>query len=196
MLALALALVGMVRIAGGEYRPLYATPGTTIHIASFRLDVDPVTRGDYYGAGISDARRPVTGVSWSEARAFCAARGKRLPTVAEWEYAAASQDIQGLLDAYSTRRSPPPPVERGATNALGLRGLHDLVWEWVENPNERFMAEHSHHHGASAGHDMSCAGASFGAADPRNYPAFLRFAVRSGLEPGSRLETLGFRCAA
>jgi formylglycine-generating enzyme required for sulfatase activity len=45
-------------------------------------------------------------------------------------------------------------------------------------------------------HDMSCAGAALGSSDPRNYPAFLRSALRSALDEQTALETLGFRCAA
>ena len=44
-------------------------------------------------AGDAEAlRRPVTQVSWFAARAYCASLGKRLPTVDEWEYAAAASE--------------------------------------------------------------------------------------------------------
>lgn len=42
---------------------------------------------------------------------------------------------------------------------------------------------------------MSCASSAIGAADPSNYPAFMRAAVRAGLDRQSTMTTLGFRCA-
>ena len=77
--------------------------------------------------------------------------------------------------------------------------MHDLVWEWVADPNDRIAALHHagmhHGHVKSEAHDMSCAGAAIGASDPRDYPAFLRGAIRAGLTETTRLPTLGFRCA-
>jgi hypothetical protein len=49
--------------------------------------------------------------------------------------------------------------------------------------------------GADA-HRVGCASAALGAADPTDYPAFLRAAVRAGLTPRTTLGALGFRCAA
>jgi formylglycine-generating enzyme required for sulfatase activity len=166
-------------------------------------------RGDLDAGDASDLRRPVTGISWFAAKAFCAVQGKRLPTVAEWEYVAAasatsrdaSRDpafVQRLLTSYATRPRPLPPADEGASNAYGVRGLHGLAWEWVADFDGGHASHDSHaSHGKEArDRDLFCASAAIGAADATNYPAFLRAALRAGLTGRSSLETLGFRCAA
>jgi formylglycine-generating enzyme len=179
-----------VKIPGGTLRPLYGAP---VKVAAFRIDRDPVTRGEYSGSrSVENPDAPMTDVTWGEARSFCLARGKRLPTLVEWEYVAAvaPESISRVVASYMTR-SADASVETGSTNQYGVRGLHDFVWEWVGDPNARIVAMHEH-----GAHDLSCAGAAMGAADPRDYPAFLRGAFRSGLTLTTRLPTLGFRCAA
>jgi formylglycine-generating enzyme required for sulfatase activity len=159
--------------------------------------------GDSHDMGGDDGRRPATGMTWHAASAYCAERGARLPTLAEWEYVAAASDVrrdaardpafmQQLLATYSTRPRPLPPVDRAARNVYGVRGMHDLAWEWVDDVGR---VDHAHH-GSHAAHGAWCASAAIGAADPGNYPAFLRFAVRSRLTADSAQMMLGFRCAA
>jgi formylglycine-generating enzyme required for sulfatase activity len=184
----------MVKVPAGTLRPLY---GAAVKVGAFSIDRDAVTRADYLGwktpgEKIANPRAPMTGVSWSEARSYCVARGSRLPSLAEWEYVAAvdSSAFSRIVAVYTTR-TPNASVETGATNRFGVRGLHDLVWEWVGDPNARIVAMHEH-----GAHDLSCAGAAMGATDPRDYPAFLRSAFRSGLAETTRLPTLGFRCAS
>ena len=150
----------------------------------------------------SDTRRPVTGVSRNAARAYCAAKGKRLPTPAEWEYAAAASEtrndaardrsfISRLIGLY-TRRSGTriPAIGSSPANVYGVRDLHELVWEWTADPGAAMHSSHSGHE-----NHMYCASSAIGAADPSNYPAFMRYAFRSGLNDRSTLRTLGFRCA-
>ena len=76
----------MVKIPAGTLRPLY---GASVKVGAFRIDRDPVTRGEYYHKPVSNPRAPMTDGTWAEARSYCLARGARLPTLAEWEYVAA-----------------------------------------------------------------------------------------------------------
>lgn len=152
-----------------------------------------------------DARRPVTEVSWFAARAYCASRGKRLPTTDEWEYAArasetsrdASRDpafIARLLEMYGSRRAVPPPAGSGFRNAYGVSDLHGVVWEWVEDFNSLLVSDDSR---ATSGrdHPLFCAAGVVGATDTNNYPAFLRYGFRAALEGRTTVGSLGFRCA-
>lgn len=240
--ALALLLqvtVPMVEIPGGHYEPLYRRAGDhSVQVLPFRIDRDPVTRGDFVqfvrthpewrrsnvrglfadrrgyladwrsdlDAGDGDASaRPVSGVSWFAARAFCTARSARLPRLAEWEYAAAASRahrdatndagfVQLLVSMYTTRQSPRALAFAADENAYGLRGLHGIGWEWVDDFNSILVSSDSRSIG-ERDHDLFCASAALGAVDPSNFPAFLRYGVRAGLSGRSTLETLGFRCA-
>jgi formylglycine-generating enzyme required for sulfatase activity len=153
----------------------------------------------------TDARRPVTEVSWFAARAFCTWRGARLPTTDEWEYAAlasetarnASRDatfVRRLLDLYRTPRPVPPVVGSGFRNAYGINDLHGVVWEWVHDFNSLLVSDDSR---ATSGrdHPLFCAAGVVGATDLNNYPAFLRYGFRAALQGRTTAGSLGFRCA-
>lgn len=184
----------------GAVRPLFAEAD---YLAEWKGTLD--------AGAAADLRRPVTSVSWFAARAYCAAQGKRLPTVDEWEYAAqasatrrdASRDPEfrrRLLDLYTARRTDAfPPVGSGQRNVYGVRDLHESAWEWTEDFNGVLVPDDSRDTGSGVGardHQLFCASAAIGAADPSNYPAFLRYAFRAGLTARSTLRTLGFRCAS
>lgn len=162
-------------------------------------------------AGDAEAlRRPVTQVSWFAARAYCASLGKRLPTVDEWEYAAAASERSAdatadpsfrarLLALYGSMRSASPTSARSFANLYGVRALHGVVWEWTLDFNSVVLDDDSRATGSGADardRHLYCASSAIGATDPSDYPAFLRYAVRAGLGARSTTSTVGFRCAA
>jgi formylglycine-generating enzyme len=149
---------------------------------------------------------PVTHVSWFAARAYAKWRGKRLPTEAEWELAGQAsetnargkddpQHVRRILEWYSKpTHFPLPPVASMRPDVHGVRGLHGLVWEWVEDFNTAMVTGESR---ADAGLDRNlfCGSGSVGAADVRDYAAFMRYAFRSSLDAKYAVSNLGFRCA-
>lgn len=157
---------------------------------------------------IGDARlldAPVTHVSWFAAKAYAEALGKRLPTQDEWEYVAradatrpdASTDgafLSQLLEWYSQPASSAlASVQTGVLNVHGVRGLHGLVWEWVQDFNST-MGIGDSRGDASLDRQLFCGAGSLLGADVGNYAAFMRYAFRSSLKGDYCVGSLGFRC--
>lgn len=156
------------------------------------------------GSALADA--PVTNVSWFAANSYCEAQGGRLPSEAEWEFAARADENHTdsrvdpnwqplLLNLYAQRTANPGIVGQSAPNAYGLYDMHGLTWEWISDFTALLARGDSRNNNDNQDIMMFCGGASVGATDANDYPAFMRYAVRMSLDASSGMSSLGFRCA-
>ncbi len=162
--------------------------------------------GDLELGAQARTNQPVVWVSWFAAKAYAGWRDRRLPTVAEWEYAAAASPTQldgrndplfqrALRQWYSTPAPDElPRVGAGLANVFGVRDLHGLIWEWTSDFNSAIVTGDAR---GDTGLErlLFCGGGSVGAQDTQNFPAFMRYGFRSSLKAAYTVHNLGFRCA-
>ncbi len=171
-------------------------------------------------AGWGRSRRPVINVSWNDAQTYVAWLKRetgerwRLPTEAEWEYAAragtttpfstgacittrqanyiGNDDYNNCGAKTGVYLSKTQPVKSYPPNPWGLYDLHGNVWEWVED------CYHDSYKGAptdgSAWTQSPCPGRVLRGGSWGTSPWALRSATRSRSVPGGRYGS-GFRVA-
>ena len=121
-------------------------PSRSVEIPrGFWLGRTEVTAPSYRARGVrtkkavatSDAL-PVTAVSWAAAKAYCEAIGGRLPTEAEWEYAARAgattrhyASLPSIAWFSDNSGEAPQAVGKKAPNGFGLHDMLGNVSEWV-----------------------------------------------------------------
>lgn len=139
------------------------------------------------------AKYPVVNVSWPAAKAYCKWADGRLPSTFEWEYfsdAGNSKQESETLKWYAKGQEL-HQVGLGSANRFGLKDTSGLVWEWVIDFQSAIMSSDSRE---GTKRDMFCGGASLNSKDPKQYAAFMRYALRASLKANYTTSSLGFRC--
>lgn len=155
----------------------------------------------------SDAQpnQPVTQVSWFAAQAFCASENARLPTWNEWEFAAAADATRAdarsdpawrerILNWYSRPSNAAVAQVGGTPNFYGVRDLHGLVWEWVDDFSALLVASDSRDQN-DPDRLKFCGAGALSLRDRDNYAVLMRVAMLSALKAADTTVNLGFRCA-
>lgn len=159
--------------------------------------------------GFDSDRQPVGGVSWLDAAWYCAwlsaqtGRDYRLPTDAEWEYAARGgqtglafpwgNELRADCACYGGQAAP-QPVGSFPPNGYGLHDLVGNVWEWCADRFEDVsdgVAATNAPTGMDPHLNRVLRGGSYLTKDPLN----LWVAYRHEDPPDLRHECIGFRVA-
>ncbi len=151
--------------------------------------------------GFRDRMFPVVCVTWFQAQQYCMYKGRRLPTEAQWEYAA----LAGRTATYAWGDSPPGPSlctqpqlkhpEKAGTYAPNPWGLYDMtgnVWEWTADhysPDYYGVSPDKDPPGADVGQYRSIRGGGW-YSDSRQ----LAIKNRHWFEPNFGEVSIGFRC--
>jgi sulfatase modifying factor 1 len=188
----------------------YGLTATEVTVAQFRAHARQtgvfMPRQPWWSTDL----HPVVNVTWNEALAFCEARGGRLPTEAEWEFAARGGNFADIFpwgDGFSSDRANgvgtsgadrwefAAPVGSYSPNVHGLFDMTGNVWEWtsgwyregkgwIDPPSETPASR-------SGNHLRTVRGGSWDSS-PQN----LRISRRIGLSLTGRHNLyVGFRCA-
>ena len=208
---------GMVYVDGGKFKRWNKKKEEDelseyrVSLNSYLIDKTEVTQRDYrrvmgeYANDFSGCMEcPVENISWHDANEYATRIGKRLPTEAEWEYAArggrysngpelysGSDDIDEVAWFISNTKNK-QPVGKKKPNALGIYDMSGNVWEWCSDwyHDDYFLiSENLNPKGPEYGTEKVCRGGSWFSNDIYCTPS-----RRYKLNPDYKDTNFGFRC--
>ena len=214
----------MIAIAGGSFTmggtESDEKPSHTVTVSSFSMGKYEITVAEYKafctaaGRTMPDApgwgwndKHPMVNVNFNDANAYCnwlsetTGQNYRLPTEAEWEYAArggnkssgytysGGSDPEEVGWSSDNAGGQTQAVGRKKPNELGLYDMSGNVWEWCKDLNGAYTAEaQTNPRGPSSGtHRVLRGGSWYSAA------AYCRVAYRYYISPEYRYYNDGFR---
>lgn len=159
----------MVKIPSGEFlmgkdsgMDLDYSPAHKVKVKTFLMDKHEVTNAQYlefcnatghklpefwntdiFRCGENFPTHPVVGINWVDANKYAAWAGKRLPSEAEWEYAARGGLVEKsypngnswnkarAIQNGENWKNLTEPVKGYKPNGYGLYDMGGNVWEWV-----------------------------------------------------------------
>ncbi|HEY1199805.1 MAG TPA: SUMF1/EgtB/PvdO family nonheme iron enzyme, partial [Niastella sp.] len=196
-------------------------PAHTVSLPRFALSKTEVTVSQYKsfclytgrhmpqepGYGWTD-NAPVVNVSWEDAMAYCKWVGGRLPTEAEWEYAAAagvaniysgSNRIDNVAIYGANSHGKPAMAAKKSPNAFGLYDMTGNVAEWCADWYGRKYYEQSgtnNPQGANSGNEKVIRGGAYNSAVNSTQDGNqLRITYRNSESLAARHPYIGFRVA-
>ncbi|MBA5687774.1 formylglycine-generating enzyme family protein [Duganella sp. LX47W] len=194
-------------VTNGEFQAFIAAHPEWQRGAAPPIFVDANYLRQYDGAEAGDGlnQQPVTNVSWFAAQAFCESEQARLPSWYEWEYVAAADERRPdarkdpawrarILAWYSQASNGSHGAIGGKPNFYGIRDVHGLIWEWVDDFNALLVSADSRDQGDPEKLQYCGAGA-ISLQDRDNFAVLMRVALLSSLKGADSTNDLGFRCA-
>ena len=183
-------------------------------------DVDQGGFSTFKGEGVvSKSSMPLNSISWDRAAHMCDFLGARLPTEAEWAFAARGptsrrfpwgdepgcgvptqtgfqadgRRLQASMQRDTcTNDGPRPPRDLMGDSPFGLRGMAGNVWEWtLDGYADRYDADDvDNPRGPENAERRVQRGGGWTSLDPLE----LRAATRVGMKPDRRVNDVGLRC--